>query len=615
VELAAGSQELVLELAIPRPGASELELRVIAPGDEHAEDDRFAVAVTAAARPRVLHLEGRPASAHYLRRALAEAGLDVTSGGPELARAERLPGQDAVVLSDVPASRLSETFQAALQDFVSRGGGLVLVGGESVYGQEGYSGTRLEATLPVRFRIREEKRDLALMIVLDKSYSMKGPKMELAKEATKAALELLEERHRFGVVSFDWDPYVTVPLQPATDKPALAEAVGRIRASAQTNIYPALEEAFEQLAASDARVKHVILLSDGRSYPDDYEELVGRMRETEITVSTVAVGAEADRELLGAIAAWGLGRRYAIENASRVQQIFVEETRRAVQATLVEEPFSPIPRQPTELLTGVDLGRAPPLLGYVSTQPRDAAEVLLESATGAPVLARWRYGLGTALVFTSDAKDRWAAGWLGWSGYGRFWAQLVRSALRRVPPDARLEVRRAGEQLRAVLTLRDAEGRPRDGLRLRLAVRGEGGDERLLPLPQVGLGRYEATATLAEGVGAALRFRALGTGAEEPVAALAASFPAERRLGPPDAETLGRIAAFTGGRFGPSPETALQRDGEQGRVPTPLLPWLSGAALVAWLLDVAVRRGPWFWRRWAGEAETLGARRAAGAGA
>jgi len=611
VELAAGPNHVALELAFPEEGVNALELRVSAPGDAHREDDVLPRLATATARQRVLYVEGRPASARYLRRALIEAGLDVTTGGREVARPGSLDAHDAVILSDVPARWLSRAFQTELQGFVSRGGGLVLIGGESVYGREGYSDSVVEATLPVHFRIREEKRDLALMVVLDKSYSMKGPKMELAKEATKAALDLLEERHRFGVVSFDWDPYVTVALQPATDKPALFEEIGRIRASAQTNIFPALEEAVQQLAASDAKDKHVILLSDGRSYPDDYEKLVDRMREAEITVSTVAVGAEADRELLASIAAWGLGRRYAIEDASRVQQIFIEETRRAVQATLVEEPFRPVLRQPSAVLEGLDLAGAPPLLGYVSTQPRDAAEVLLESANGAPVLARWRFGLGTAVAFTSDAKDRWAADWLEWPGYGRFWGQVVRDALRSQPAPRTLEVTRDGDRAHAVATLRDSAGQPRDGLRLLLAAVRDDGFEQTVPLPQVGLGRY-ATELPLPGGGSGWRFRVVGGGGEDaPEAALAPRLASERRLAPLDAEALSRIAALTGGRFGPAAETALRERGETARVPTPLLPWLAGAALVVWLLDVAVRRAPWFWRRWAGEAEPLGARPAA----
>ena len=83
-------------------------------------------------------------------------------------------------------------------------GGLIFAAGETSYGEEGYSDTIVEQILPVEFRVEEKWKDLSLIIVLDKSYSMYGRKIALAKEATKAALDLLEETHRFGVVTFDW---------------------------------------------------------------------------------------------------------------------------------------------------------------------------------------------------------------------------------------------------------------------------------------------------------------------------------------------------------------------------------------------------------------------------
>ena len=204
------------------------------------------------------------------------------------------------------------------------------------------------------FQIEEKWKDLSLVIVLDKSYSMYGRKIALAKEATKAALDLLEDTHRFGVVTFDWNPYTTIPLQLVADREWIKEGISRIQASAQTNIYPALDRAYEQLTESPSKVKHVILLSDGKTYPDDYEELVTRMMEDEITISTVAVGEEADRELLSDIAEWGDGRSYFIRDAGRVQQIFVEEPRSPSTPPWSRSPSVRWMRQMARVLEGLD---------------------------------------------------------------------------------------------------------------------------------------------------------------------------------------------------------------------------------------------------------------------
>src|SRR5258706_4962041 len=155
------------------------------------------------------------------------------------------------------------------------------------------------------------------------------------------------------------------------------------------------------------------------------------MTAEKIVVSTVAVGADADRTLMGDIARWGKGKAYVAENAESIPQIFIEETERAVRSNLLEESFRPVVKHRSAAFRGLDMNKLPELRGFVSSKARDHAEVLLASPSGAPLLVRWQYGLGKAVVFTSDVKNRWAADWLGWSGYGKFWSQQLRDLVRR----------------------------------------------------------------------------------------------------------------------------------------------------------------------------------------
>ena len=136
-----------------------------------------------------------------------------------------------------------------------------------------------------------------MIVVFDKSASMAGLKLALAKEATKAALQSLREMDNFGIVAFDYNAYSPVTLQPKNIN-TMTAAIDRIVASGETNAYPALEQAFVQLSASKSDIKHVILLSDGRSIAKDFETLIKKMAAARITVSSVAVGNEADRDLL-----------------------------------------------------------------------------------------------------------------------------------------------------------------------------------------------------------------------------------------------------------------------------------------------------------------------------
>ena len=605
VELPRGASTVPVPVRIEESGMTVLEAEIRVAGDRLEVNDRRAVEVPVGAEAKVLYIEGQPASARYLRNALESEGINVrTAPASALPRLD-LNTWDVVVLSDVAPDRLPEPVMRQVASYVrDDGGGLVFAAGESSYGEDGYSESVLEEALPVDFQIEEKWKDLSLVIVLDKSYSMYGRKIALAKEATKAALDLLEDTHRFGVVTFDWNPYTTIPLQLVADREWIKEGISRIQASAQTNIYPALDRAYEQLTESPSKVKHVILLSDGKTYPDDYEELATRMKEDEITISTVAVGEEADRELLSDIAEWGDGRSYFIRDAARVQQIFVEETQIALDATLVEEPFRPVVRQMARVLEGLDFAVAPELKGFVATMAKDTAEVLLEGPDEEPLLARWQYGLGRASMFTSDCKNRWAANWVEWDGYGKFWTQVVRDAMRRGEgADLDFEVSRRGNAGVVSLSLIREDGSYPEDVVPELEISYGGLVGRTI-IRQTGPGRFETEVPLDLSPGDTARFRIVGDSLPADLAAGAdleraihLSYPDEYRFLPADAAALGALAAETGGVVGPTPAQVLSANGDRVVRSRALWPILALLGLIAYLLELSVRRVPWLWTR------------------
>ena len=602
VRLEPGLNEVDFEVRLPAGGAGTLSGRLDSENDPLGQNDLHTQAISVGARPRILYVEGRLASAQYLRDALSSEGMDVTVVGPEsLPTAGALENFDLMLMSDVPLDALGgEQVNTILEYVRDSGGGFVFAAGESSYGEEGYEGSEIEEVLPIWFQVTEERKDLALVIVLDKSYSMVGPKLELSKEATRAALELLEPNHSFGLVTFDDTPYVTVPLQLAVEKASINDLISRIIAGSQTNIYPALETAFNALADSEAEVRHVILLSDGKTYADAYEELVSLMSDSDITVSTVAVGQEADRELLGNIAAWGRGRSYFIQDAERVPQVFIQETQIASQSTLVEEAVQTTVITSIEAFSDIDLDAAPPLRGYVRTLAKETAEVLIQSQSEDPLLARWRYGLGRTAAFTSDVKNRWAVDWLTWDGYGKFWSQLVRETMRRDGGgELDFVVERVGDEALITVSALTEEGAYRTDLDPRLSLVRTQGEGTTLDFQQVGPGTFQARHSLGAPGEEPYHFELSGNGIEDRSQALYYRYGDEYRLYPANAELLGEIAAQTGGQFLPDAGDIFNDYGETASVPTPLWPWLSALALIGFLMDIAVRRAPWFWRRFA----------------
>jgi Ca-activated chloride channel homolog len=594
VQLIRGLNRIAFDASIKEDsGPVTIEAEVKVPNDPFPDNNKFRSAIVVEGRPKVLYVEGRPQSVQYLQMALNNEGLSVSTVSPGAfpKSIEDLDAFDAIVLSDVPRSNLSDEQMKSLTSYVrDLGGGFILAGGENNYGEGGYSKTAVEEILPVTFEAKKDKPDsVAMIMVLDKSGSMGGQKIEMTKEAAKAPLALLKDTDSFGVVAFDYNFYWPVKFQSVANRASIAQAISTIAAGGETNIYPALREAYIQLAGATTQVKHVILLSDGRSLPDDFEGLTKKMLEGKITVSTVAVGNGADRELLANIAKWGHGRTYYLEDPKAVPQIFTKETELATGKTLLEEPFKPVVKKNVDAFKGIDFNSAPQLLGYVATKSKDTSEVLLESQRKDPILARWQYGLGKTAAFLSDLKDRWAVDWLKWKGYPKFWSQVVRETMRRRDDDEfDFRVVKDGNEARITINAVQKDGQFRN--KLEPQVRVIGPDEAVsdVAVHQVGPGSYEAKFPMSQ-KGAYL-FRAVGPESGGPSRVLAYSYPDEYHFYPPNTEALRSISNETKGRFQPHAEDIFDPQDETAALPVPLWPYLAAAALVLYIADVFLRR-------------------------
>jgi Mg-chelatase subunit ChlD len=421
--------------------------------------------VYTAGKPRVLIVESDPKLIREFVAALEQEEIQVdvrpATGMPD--NLADLQNYELLILSNVPATALSQRQMEVARTYVQElGGGLMMLGGEQSFGLGGYYKSVLEEVLPVRsdFEKEKEKPSLGMVLVIDKSGSMSGDKIEMAKSAARSAAELLGNRDQLCVLAFDGDTYVISELQSAANKGRINDEIGRIDASGGTVMYPAMEQAFEILQGAAAKIKHVIILTDGVSSPGDFEGIAATMAQARITVSTVAVGSDSDNSLLEEIAKTGQGRYYFTDDPANIPQIFAKETVTASKSAIDEQPFIPQVVRASQAMQGIDLENAPFLLGYVMTRPKPTCEVILATEKGDPLLVWWRYGLGMSVAFTSDAKSRWAAEWLTWPEFPKFWGQLVRQTMRK--SDAKgvsVDVQQRSGQATITLDAADPTGR------------------------------------------------------------------------------------------------------------------------------------------------------------
>jgi Ca-activated chloride channel family protein len=577
------------------PGSHLIHASVVAAADPLPLNNTLDAFAWVAPRARVLYVEGTPASAHYLSGALKGAGFDVVvkppSGLPSTAAA--LDPWDVVVLSDVARAAIPDASIPALAQWVEKsGGGLLVAGGESVFGEAGYQKTALERIAPVTFERRDEP-EVALVLVLDRSWSMAGPSIDLCKAAAQAAVDVMTDKQVVGVITFNDQYEWNVPLSTVgQNRSIIREKIAAITPSGPTRIFPAVEQAYLVLRSTKARAKHVVVLSDGRSLPDDHETLVRKMSAAHITVSSIAVGPAADRELLHNIAVWGKGRDYSVQNARELPEVFVKEAKNAATPSFDEKDITPVVKAPA-FLGAVDMAHAPRLKGITATVLKDAALEVLSTDEGDPLLAFWPVGLGRTAMFTSDVKDRWAANWMKWRGYGPFFAAVVHAVQRQRLPLLDLDaVAGPAEQgTRRILVsveARDANGGYRDLLRPSVTVSAGPSGSADVRLRQVAPGRYEAT-VVADGS------RDVTLTAADPSGAtmsrvIVADTAAEYRFRPTDEALLKSLASATEGGWMPSAAALAVAPADRHSERRPLWPVLTMIALGLWFVDLLLRR-------------------------
>jgi len=613
-ELRRGTQTLSLPLTAGQPGFVNYQVQIEPEQDGFYQNNQVDAFSIVEGPPRILLVapepgetlpggDTRPDEHSALLGALQAADFQVNLITPS-----RLPSDlpslaqyNSVVLVDVPARMLGNNQMENLQAYVhDLGGGLVVVGGPTSYGVGGYFQTPLEAALPVDMQIKDEKRrpNLGIVFIIDHSGSMEETsggvtKLELAKEAAARSVELLFPTDRVGVIAFDDTASWVVPMTELSNPGQVISAIGSIRTGGGTDIMAGVQAMADVLPADPAKVKHVILLTDGGADPTGIPELVQKLnQENGITLSTVGVGNDA-APFLEDLATLGAGRYHFTNDASSIPSIFTEETSLATRAYLVEEPFFPVLVNSSPMLSGIN--EVPRLYGYVASSPKDLAQVILKSDKDDPILAAWQYGLGRSVAFTSDATGRWARDWLGWDLFAKFWVQAIRYTIG-TTTNTTLEtnIELNGERAHLILDAHTPNGDFINGYQVEANIVAPNGEAQTVTLKQIAPGRYEADFNPTDQGVYLIHFSGTSTtktASFSQTAGWTLTYSPEYKRLESDPDLLLRLVSASGGKIAsPDPADAFTHDLKAIRAARPVWQWLVFLAAFLLPFDIASRR-------------------------
>ncbi len=590
-DLAVGANVVDLEARVSHSGVSLLEVHISSEGSEQVLVSR---AITVR-RPHVLYVAGGHETSAPLLETLKQADVDVESVATfPVNRPAR--DWDAVLLDNYPDHDLAADEDLALERYVYAGGGLIFIAGDSNAKLPEEPKTPFEKMLPVRAEPPPQK-PTAVVLVLDKSGSMSGPKIEMARDAARASIRTLRPIDMIGVISFDETFNWVIPMGPAGSLEDKSNLISQITANGGTKIYQAVDAGFEAIVDQKATHKHIILLTDGVSTPgtqEDFPKLERDALAKHVTISTIGVGDYINRDLLDELARKTRGKSHFVENPETIPQIINAEVKSTEDLAIQERPVRAVRVRPVEFTDGIDFTKAPRLRGFVQAEAKEGSEVILRVDEKKPLLVRWRYGLGRVIAFMSDAKSRWAAPWVRWESFGTLWPQMVRDVSHR-DRTIRAGVRPGNHEGETVVyydVLANSDNPAAETLDSigppHILVETQGGAPRTLPLEETEPGHYEARIPADQG-----GLYHIVSGNSELVLPEAGFYRESEETKPQAVNTalLGEISRVTGGRMHPSIDQLLNDKGAIVRERQPLWPYWLILALFLNFVEVALRKG------------------------
>jgi uncharacterized membrane protein len=621
VELQSGKNLFTFPQTLADAGFHTYDVSIDAPGDTVPQNNRSTSYTTLRGEPRVLIISSDPAADRPLAEALTASRLEVKVGelGAFPSSLAEMQSYDAIFLSNVAAGDLStdlmRLLESAVRDF---GVGLVVLGGDQAFGAGGYRGTPLEETLPVDMELSSKKvlPRGALVLVVHATEFPNGN--QWARDIAFAALQALGPQDEMGIVFWDGTDHWLFELSAVGDKKAKGRAIMGMNPGDMGAFQKPVDMAHDALKKSNANLKHMVVFSDGDPQAATDASIQAIVNDR-ITISTVMIGGHVEPGTMTDMAQKGRGRFYDVRSPSQLPQIFLKEAAVILKAAIIEDPFKPQLASASEITRGIGGPEFPRLRGYVATTAKARAETPLVSDKGDPILAHWQFGLGRSVAFTSDARAKWAADWVGWGRYRQFWSQAAQWALRKVDAtDFNAEVSLEGGAGRLNVEALDAQGDFRNFLNLQAVVVDPKGRRQTVRLEQKGPGRYEA-AFAGKDVGAYMvNLLDITNGVVRGQQTLGASvnYSPEFNAQDPNTALLQRIAEAGGGKM-LDPDVPAENPYLHDRVkthqPRDLWWWLLMGAVVLFPLDVGLRRVQLereeLARAWASVLQALGLRR------
>lgn len=440
VQLSEGTQTVEVEHSFALPGMHELRFSIESEGDTLTENNVFCSYMYLESFDDILILERTEGESSYLTSMLENAYNvtveKITDEEAVPSTVDELRKYDEVILVNIANADMPSGFDEILYEYVNEyGGGLFTVGGNktdettgqtvaNTYNREDMYGTLYQEMLPVE--AIDYTPPIGVMLVIDRSGSMLvndettgKTVLELAKEAAKASLQSLSDRDYCGVMTLENTYNEEIEMTPIPQKARILAAIDSISDDGGGTMFaPSLKRAGDALKLIDVEKRHIIMLTDGMAgdAAEVYGEQIKLNAEQGITLSIVGINPNSSAAAaMEAAAELGGGRFYDVDanQMTELTRILREDLTVPEITDVNYETFTPQIDDHTSAVNGILQSEMPTLDGFYGTKVKTGinyAEVDTPlMAAYVPIYAQWKFGKGSVGSFMCDLSGVWSS--------------------------------------------------------------------------------------------------------------------------------------------------------------------------------------------------------------
>ncbi len=315
----------------------------------------------------------------------------------------------ALVVNDIPANDLNH-ITSQINEFISDGNGMVVVGGSNSYQHGNYQGSSFESLLPVFIGSPGKKAggvNVALVLDISPStgaYFGSSKAVDVEKALAVNVVNDLSPNSILTVIVFSDATKVISPPSYVFEKTGLEDLIGSLRDSGtSTRIEMGLKQAIDILSPLSGS-KNIILISDGWTYQDSLTEQAALLAAQKgIKIYTVGVGPSTNFLLMMKVAAFTNGIYFKATEESKLKLLFGSPEDKEAMGKKMTFTILDINHFITQ-----NLAISADLSGFNMITPKSTARLLATTSGGDPVLAISRLGLGRVVALGVDDGSKWA---------------------------------------------------------------------------------------------------------------------------------------------------------------------------------------------------------------